>query len=304
MGAAIAAVLMALAAIVFFFNDRADPSRPISERAGMVDHESGVYGKHSRDMSVPAPDAFIFTRSELTDSANLNTGIDAGRLIVKTGVFSMVVDDVGGAVEMISDYVEQKSGFVVSSNLHRSGLSPYATVVVRLPAADFDQGVDEFKKMGEVTSERVEGMDVTEEYVDLQARLDNFRAAEQRFVEIMRQAEEIEDILAVQRELTQVREQIERIQGRIKYLKQSADLSTVRVNLSNDPESLPVVDDEDKWRPLGEAKESLRGLLNLAKILSYLLIRLVIYLPLWIVLILMAWLGYGLYKRYQRKIHN
>ncbi|MBD3311288.1 MAG: DUF4349 domain-containing protein [Candidatus Magasanikbacteria bacterium] len=219
------------------------------------------------------------------------------RLIIKTGLFSLLVDDVNLAVDQIKQYATEKGGFLVSSNVYKSGLAPYATVVIRIPATEFDKGVEKLQGMGEVTSQRIDGQDVTEEYVDLEAQLRNFRATEEQYLNIMKQAYEIEDILAVQTKLSDVRNQIERIEGRMKYLKQSADLSTITVNLSTDPEVLPAVDDEDKWKPWAEVKEALRSLVNLGKALSYVVIWFVIYIPLWIGLVLAGWLVYRLFKR-------
>jgi len=219
------------------------------------------------------------------------------RLIIKTGYFSVVVKDVTMATKAVVEFAEKNGGFVVSSNVYKSGLAPYAEVVVRIPAKEFDKGVQEVKAIGEVKSERVNGQDVTEEYVDLEAQLKNLRATENQFLSVLTRAEKITDILAVQRELKIVRGEIERMEGRIKYLRQSAEMSTLTVNLSTDPNVLPTLDETNKWKPLAVLKDAARSLLEVGKSLVNLLIWLVVFIPFWAVLGLVVWLVVKAYRR-------
>ena len=219
------------------------------------------------------------------------------RLIIKTGELSLVVEDVRVSLKAIADYAEKAGGFVVNSNIRKEGLSPFGEIVVRIPATEFDKGFGDVKNMGEVESETVNGQDVTEEYVDLEAQLKNLRATETQFLQIMQRAVQIEDVLAVQRELSNVRGQIEGIQGRMKYLKESSSLSTLTVYLSTDPSVLPSVDDTEKWKPWAEVKSAARSLVVLAKGLVSLIIWLAVYIPLWIVIGLIVWGMVKLIKR-------
>lgn len=211
------------------------------------------------------------------------------RMIIKTGTLSLVVENVRAGIAQISAYAEKNGGFVVNSNVDKEGVELFGQITVRIPAKIFDQGVADVKAMGQVESEQINGQDVTEEYVDLDSQLKNLRAAETQFLAIMRQAVKIEDILAVQNELTNVRGRIESIQGRMKYLQQSADLSTLTVYLSTDPNVLPAVDSQDQWKPWGEVKAAARSLLEIGKGLANLVIWLLVYIPLWIVIGLVVW---------------
>lgn len=222
-------------------------------------------------------------------------------LIIKTGQLSLVVKDVRTSLKSIADYAEKAGGFVVSSNVRKEGLSPFGEIVVRIPATEFDKGFGDVKNMGEVESETVNGQDVTEEYVDLEAQLKNLRATETQFLQIMQRAVQIEDVLAVQRELSNVRGQIEGIQGRMKYLKESSSLSTLTVYLSTDPSVLPSVDDTEKWKPWAEVKSAARSLVVLAKGLVNVIIWLAVYIPLWIVIGLVVW---GVVRFIKRMSHS
>lgn len=219
------------------------------------------------------------------------------RLIIKTAFLSLLVDDVQSAIQAVITFAEANGGFEVNRNIYKSGLALTGTVTVRVPAGTFESGVGEIKKLGEVQGQQVNGQDVTEEFVDVAAQLKNLRASEAQFLTIMQRAEKIEDVLAVQRELTNIRSQIERLEGRKKYLEQSASLSTITVNVSTDPEQLPVVDQDDSWKPLAVAKDALRDLIDIGKSIGNGLIRFVIYIPVWGLLALVAFV---LYRRMNR----
>ncbi|MFH1284465.1 MAG: DUF4349 domain-containing protein [Candidatus Peregrinibacteria bacterium] len=262
-----------------------------------MDSEEGAYYMPS---AAPMMSDKSFAMSEESYSANNSDGSAESvseRLIIKTGQVSMVVDDVRAAVKAVSDYAVSKGGFVVSSSISKEDIALYGEVTVRIPAEIFDEGIQEVKGMGEVESEMTWGQDVTEEYVDLGARLENLRATESQFLEIMKKATDVEDILAVQRELTWVRQDIESIEGRMKYLSESADLSTLSVYLSTDPSVLPVVDQEETWKPFAVLKNALRSLLDFGKSLVNGLIWVVIYIPAIAVVLVVLWVVYRVGRR-------
>ncbi|OGH87563.1 MAG: hypothetical protein A3J93_03500 [Candidatus Magasanikbacteria bacterium RIFOXYC2_FULL_42_28] len=224
-------------------------------------------------------------------SSQAPTAADATveRMVVKTGALSVVVKDVAEAIKTISQYAVKQKGYIVASNVYKRGLAPYGTLTIKIPAVNFDSGLNEIKALGEVVSNSVNGQDVTEEYVDLDAQLKNLQATEKQFLTILNKAVKIEDILAVQRELTQVRGQIEQLQGRMKYLKSSADMSTITVDLATDPSVLPSVDNSKTWKPWAIVKEATRSLLAAGKSLVNFLIWLVVFVPVWAVIALVVW---------------
>src|SRR3989344_4401061 len=233
-----------------------------------------------------------------TDGSNSQT---TERLIIKTADLSLVVKDVSEGVKVIGDLALKSQGFIVSSNIYKNGLVPSGEITIRIPSAKFDEDLNNVKGVGEVKSQRINGEDVTEQYVDLNSRLRNLQATESQFLKIMTQATKITDILAVQRELTRVQEGIEVIQGQMKYLRQSADLSSITVHLSTDPSSLPTFEDEDSWKPLAVVKAATRGLTAIGKALVNVLIWLVIFIPLWILITLVIW---GITKIMKRRSAN
>lgn len=222
------------------------------------------------------------------------------RLIIKKGNMSLVVDDVSIAVDQVAQFTTEQGGFVVTSNIQKTSYRPSGFVTVRIPSDVFDTGLDAIRALGDVQSERVDGRDVTEEYIDLEAQKTNLEATEAQFLTIMRQAVKIQDILSVQRELTNVRSQIERLEGRMKFLKESAAFSSLTVHLSSDPEDLPILDDSDAWKPLATIKDAVRELRDIGISIADAIIWVVVYIPLWIGLLIVFLLGRKVYRKWQR----
>lgn len=200
---------------------------------------------------------------------------------IKTGSLSLVVEDVPLAVEKITGFAKTQEGYVVSTYMSKATRFPTASVSLRIPAEKFDVSMSELKKFGDLEQAQVQGQDVTEEYVDLEARLKNLRITETQFAEIMKKAQKIEDILAVQAQLSQVRGEIESLEGRKKYLDQNVNYSLISVNLSTSADQLPIVDEGEQWKPLAIAKTAIRSLLAVGQGLVNFVIWLLVFIPVW-----------------------
>lgn len=211
------------------------------------------------------------------------------RLVIKTGTINLVVKEVESSVKSIVEYAESKGGWVVSSTVTEREKVPYGYITVRVPAEIFDEALAHFRGLAEkVTYERTQGQDVTEEYVDLQSQLRNLEATETQLLKIMERTGTITEVLNVQRELTNVRDRIERIKGRMQYLEQSAKMATITVNLSLSEELLPIPPAE-KWRPKYILIRAWRSVLGSLRDISYLLIWIIVYGLVWIPLGIIIW---------------
>ncbi len=219
-------------------------------------------------------------------------GSPSERLVIKTGSLSLLVKAVRESVDQMQKLAADLGGFVVDSQItvvDEKKQNLRATVTIRVPAEKFDQALKTLKESAvKVTSERASGQDVTEEYTDLQSRLRNLEATENQLLKIMELAGEIKDVLAVQRELTRVRGQIETTQGRIKFLERSAAMSRITAVFATEEEELPIV--EEGWRPLATAKAALRSLVSLGQAVADKLIFAIIFLLPVILVILVIWI--------------
>jgi hypothetical protein len=122
-------------------------------------------------------------------------------------------------------------GFVASSRV-TAGRHPRGTLVIRVPASQFEATLAELRRLGTVTGEDISGQDVTAQYVDLQARLRNWEAQEVVLLRLMRQSTSIEDSLKVQRALQDVQLAIEEIRGQLRVLDDQTEMSTISLSLT------------------------------------------------------------------------
>ena len=158
------------------------------------------------------------------------------RIIIRTVDMGVEVDDVGRAIDEIGDLAKRMGGWVVSSN---RPLKHTGSVSVRVPADTLDQAVMEVRALSlRVDFESTTSKDVTDEYVDLSSRLKNTMATEEALLKLLERAEKVEDALAVQANLSRVQEEVERLQGRIKYLEQTSAYSLLNVSLSEEPREM------------------------------------------------------------------
>lgn len=189
----------------------------------------------------------------------------AERLIIRTGNLSMVVEDTREAQTTIEEIVASMAGegaFVVSSDEYggTEGSQPHITMSIRIPATRFDETMDRLADLAvNVTSRNESGQDVTEEYVDLEARLETLEAARQRLLEIMQETRATKDLLEAEQQLTQREADIESIKGRMQYLEQSARLSSIWIELQPYILSQPV---GDQWRPAETARRAVEALVD------------------------------------------
>jgi Na+-transporting methylmalonyl-CoA/oxaloacetate decarboxylase gamma subunit len=164
------------------------------------------------------------------------------RKIIRNADLTLEADTPDEVQAKITSIAESKGGFVIESqkqsNDTKTTKADVITMTVRVPAARFDESLDEIRKsVSRVLNETVKGQDVTEEFIDIEARLKTQKALEAQFLEIMKQARTVEDALNVQSEIAKVRGEIERIEGRKRFLENQSAFSTLKIRIQT-PTSL------------------------------------------------------------------
>lgn len=161
------------------------------------------------------------------------SGLDQiARKVIKDANLSVEVSSFKDGSSRAAAICEAQGGYVQSSSAQASkGDLRSGTIVLRVPADKFEAVLRDVENLGKVRSKEVAGRDVTEEYVDLEARLSNWQQQEKQLLVIMGKASKVSDVLQVQAELGRVREEIERITGRLKYLNSQIAFSTITVEL-------------------------------------------------------------------------
>jgi hypothetical protein len=176
---------------------------------------------------------------------------DTPRKIIRNGSLQLVVLDVDQASNRIRSVVENVGGFVEkATQTNVSGRT--ATISVRVPADSLDKSMAQIKGLAtSVDREEVQARDVTREFVDLDARLRNARAEEERYLEILKKATTIKDTLDGAEKLSNVRGRIEQLQGEMNYLSSQIAMSALEISLVTEAGSTVL---GVRWRPLHHAK--------------------------------------------------
>lgn len=290
-------ILLALWGCYFIYSNIA--TSPSSGVGQTIAPSSGSYPFESSKSLGIAEDAM---RNQQTSAGDSAADKDS-RMVIQTGSISMVVAEINANVQKIADFAKNKNGWVVSSSvgdeqpkpmplagIENSGTPTSAYITIRVPAENFDETMGYIRGLAQkVKIESTQNQDITEEYTDLESRLRNLEAAEKELLKIMERSGEIGDVLAVQRELNNVREQIEQLKGRMQYLKQSVEMSSITANLALSEDQLPI-EPGDKWRPKYVLQQAWNSVLNFVKGLSYFFIWLIVYAVIWVPIIAIVWL--------------
>jgi hypothetical protein len=222
------------------------------------------------------------------------------RMIIRTVTMTIAVGNVQETYRQVEQIVAEKSGYLAGSQIRQDGDRQTATVTIRVPAdpTTYQATLERLRGLAErVVDEQAQAQDITEEYVDLESRLRNLRASEESLLALMSKATRVEDIINIQRELTNVRGQIEQIQGRKQALERRADMATITLTIRevgafSRPGWSPGSTFEEAVRALGVA---LRGLVNVA-------IWLVVFSPIWGGFLLLGWLLVWLFVKLVRRM--
>lgn len=226
------------------------------------------------------------------------------RMIVRNANLSLVVRDAVDVLRRVTALVESKGGYVADVRQWKEREQVRASATLRVPATELTSTLNALRGFAVRTeSEHVTAQDVTQEFTDLGAQLRNLQAAETELRELLRTVRErtqkASEVMEIYREITNVRGEIEKIQGRMQYLSQMSALSTISVEFVPDILAAPVV--EPGWQPVATVKAASRALVNAVKWVADLLIWFAIYiLPLAIIFFVLALLVRALWLKLRR----
>lgn len=189
----------------------------------------------------------------------------------------MEVEDIAEVMDEVAEMAGELNGYVVSSYKHEYERGVSGHITIRVPVEEFEEAFVRLRQLAvAVPYETTTAEDVTEEYVDLEAQLSNLQATEAQYLVLLEKAETVEDMLKVQKELSNVRGQIEQIEGRMKYLEQTSDTSLIEVTLQ-ETEGLA-----EPWSASAAFQSAVRGLATFGRGLGTVLIWLGIFCWAWV----------------------
>ncbi|WP_051412199.1 DUF4349 domain-containing protein [Halonatronum saccharophilum] len=186
----------------------------------------------------PAPQMAMLASPE--SSSRISTGKISNdslnreeKKLIKRANIQLEVKDLDNASEELSALLDNYNGHISSSREWEDhNQRKHYHYTLRIPQDNFDTTLAELRDLGKVKSKEISGEDITREYVDIQARLRNFKHQEERYLELLDEAEKVEDILKVENELNRIRRSIEQLEGQIRFYDNRVDMSKINLNIS------------------------------------------------------------------------
>lgn len=271
--------------VIIFLGSRSFPGT--KTRSSIVSPNIGSYDAVT---SLPMSGGGVASNYMYQEAAPVDS---TNRMVIQDSSLSLVVKDVPQSIAEIETKVKEYGGYLVDSALNIPDTAASGNIIVRVPEDKRSEAMVAFKNIAvKVVSESVHGTDVTDEFVDLESRLEILNQTKVKYQEILSRAVAVNDLLNVQRELINLQSQIDSLKGQQKYYQQSAKLSRIIVYLSTDELALPYAP-TDEWRPMVIFKTAVRSMLTTLRSIGSLIIWVLVYSP----LIILAYLGYRLIRR-------
>ena len=277
--------------------------------AGTPEASVGIAGPPSegreRDM---ASQVAASEEGSASDAANQaikqpSSGVDLGTsasgqvipsMVIRNGQAAVEVEKLDPAILKLRQLATQLGGYVANSSMIGGrDQVPSAMLELKIPAERFDQAINGLGTLGKVESVNATAEDVGEEFVDVTARVNNAKRLEERLIDLLaNRTGRLQDVLSVERELARVREEIERYEGRLRYLKSRVAVSTLSVNLH---EPLPILGQSPGQNPIAEAIR--RAWRNFVGFIAACIASLGVLIP--VALLVLA--GWVIYKRLRKR---
>ncbi|GHT24361.1 hypothetical protein FACS189430_09140 [Bacteroidia bacterium] len=199
---------------------------------GQSEHETALYDV--------AADAVMTENIPSTAVANSISPPDAQRKIVKTGELSFETANAAKTREMTFKKVAELGGYIAEDNAQNYSKNTNYRLTIRIPAEKFDNLLENISQnVQKLDSKTINASDVTEEFIDIEARIKTKKELETRYKELLKRANSVDDILRIEKEAETLREDIESFEGRLKYLNDRVTFSTLTIHFY-EPESAAV----------------------------------------------------------------
>jgi hypothetical protein len=261
-------LLMAIVALAAC-GGAASQSRVLSTVGSAVDdpaYGAGGGGAQAAASAAPAPAASAAPAAGPNDIGNL---VDDAK-IVRTGSIELQVKDVPKAVQVARDGIRAMGGYIGASQTGTLGDDPVATITYRIPVDRWEDALDLLRGLAgqttKVLSEQTQAVEVTGAVVDLEARIRNLRASETALQDIAAKATRVSDVLEVQAQLTNVRGEIEQLNGQLKELTDRAAFATLTANFGTPVVAVDVA--AKGWEPAKVVDEATASLVNILQALT------------------------------------
>ena len=217
---------------------------------------------------------------------------NVGSKIQTNGNLSVEVKNLVEAISHINDLIVKYEGVKTSSNTSKS-LKPYINMNILVPSISFDNFIEEIKTISSsIVSENIYTNNVTEEFIDISARLNVMKKTQERFVTLLNETSNVQEIIQVETELMRIQSEIDSLQGRIDYLNKTTKNSELNLNVSE--ESLLS---GDGWNFTNSFENAVKNLVSFSKGVIDWLLHLLVFIPIIILVSILLYLPYKVYRK-------
>jgi len=206
--------------------------------------------------------------ASVAEAPALRSRAEEGRKLVKTVDLDLIVGDTGATSEKAQALAAELGGYVSAMSADRRAGLMYCSMTLRVPVGRLDDAVNRLKALAqEIRRQEMKSEDVTDQYVDLGARLKTLEATEielrQLLAESRQRQQKADDIMAIYGKLTEIRSGIEQIKGQLQSMDNLTTLATIHLALVPAESARPVV--SDGWHPAQTVRNSVRALLAILR---------------------------------------
>jgi hypothetical protein len=212
------------------------------------------------------------------------------RMVVQNSYLSLLVKDVVSTRKQIIDYAVSLGGYMVTSETTNPQDAPTATVTVRVPSTSLDTTLEKFRSLGvKVVSENLIGNDVTDQYVDIDARVATLEKTKAAMESILDRATLISDLSNITQQIIGIQSQIDALKGQQKSLSENAKYAKVTLYMSTDEIALPYAP-SDTFRPAVIFKLAVRALVTSLRSVATAAIWIAVYAVIWVPVLILLYL--------------
>lgn len=242
------------------------------------------------------PENKLSTINDASVKLVLNTPETVNRMIIKTGTMNLETEKYDETINQINEYVKNAGGYITNSNTSENATGKkFGSVTIRIFSDKYDAMLKDLSKFGKVQNSQINGNDVTSEYIDLQARMTTQSELEKRLLTLLNEkTAKLIDVVEVEEKLAEVRESIEQTQGRMKYLKNQADFSTLTVSVY-EPSLMTTSSGGGFFYEISRGFS--KGLKGFTEILSGMITFSIALLPIIVLLVILAYTTIFIYKK-------
>lgn len=272
-------IIMVVAIILILPSCARMSMAPRSQSMKMADMD----GRSAAPMSTPV--------DERTSTSEAEASVeDQSKKVIWTATLSMFVNDFRKSATEIENLAVQFGGEVAGKSSNASDNYVYGTMTLWIPSEKLQQFLKEVEKVGKVNSSNVSAQDISDQYYDLQARLETKKKQESRLLSLLDKKDvKLQELLQLEQELARVRGEIESMEGRKQFWDKQVAYSTVTINITQDVQA--VKEPDDIWKPMRQALRDLKPsfVSSIGALIAFLagIITLVVVLIPWILILLL-----------------